>query len=171
MENTAVENYPSFAEEVKALNEHADFGSRLVAYLIDVLALSFIAGFILIIFIMVGVVSTAGFSSSIEDNPAAAIAIFGMIFIFMILALVGGWLYNALLNSSEKQGTWGKQAMNIKVTDLDGNRISFARATGRYFSMMITGMVPLFIGYLMAIFTDKKQALHDMIASTLVLKK
>lgn len=171
MENTAVENYPSFAEEVKALNEYADFGSRLVAYLIDVLALSFMLGFVLIVFILMGAISTSAFTGSLEDNPAAAFAIVGMFLIFMLLALVGGWLYNALLNSSEKQGTWGKQAMNIKVADLDGNRISFGRATGRYFSMMVTGMVPLFIGYLMAIFTDKKQALHDMIASTLVLKK
>ncbi|MND52529.1 RDD family protein [compost metagenome] len=172
MENPPAVNYPSFADEVKAQNEYADFGSRIVAYLIDGLLISFIFGFILIALIFVGAVSTTSlFSNDLEDNPVAIFAILGAVFTFISLALVGTWLYNAILNSSEKQGTLGKQAMNIKVTDLQGNKISFSRATGRYFSTLITGMIPFFIGYLLALFTDKKQTLHDMIASTIVLKK
>jgi uncharacterized RDD family membrane protein YckC len=56
------------------------------------------------------------------------------------------------------------------VTDLEGRRIGFGRATGRYFAKILSSLT-LFIGYLMAGFTEKKQALHDMIAGTLVLRK
>jgi uncharacterized RDD family membrane protein YckC len=58
-------------------------------------------------------------------------------------------------------------ALSMKVTDLQGNRISFARATGRHFAKYISAMI-LLIGYIMAGFTERKQALHDMIAGTLV---
>ena len=58
-------------------------------------------------------------------------------------------------------------AMDIIVTDLHGNRVSFGRATGRYFAKIISSII-LFIGYLMIAFTEKKQGLHDIIAETLV---
>jgi uncharacterized RDD family membrane protein YckC len=61
--------------------------------------------------------------------------------------------------------------LNLKVTDLSGQPISFGRASGRYFAKIITGMIPLGIGYILAGFTEKKQAIHDMIASCLVLRK
>ncbi len=77
------------------------------------------------------------------------------------------WLYHALMESSEYQGTLGKMAMGICVTGLDGERIDFGRATGRYFSKMLSALT-LWIGFIMAAFTKKKQALHDIIAGTLV---
>jgi len=73
------------------------------------------------------------------------------------------------MESSESQATLGKRAVSIKVTDMNGNRISFGRATGRDFAKIISGL-PLFIGFMMAGWTSKKQALHDMIAETLVIK-
>jgi uncharacterized RDD family membrane protein YckC len=60
--------------------------------------------------------------------------------------------------------------LNMAVTDLNGNRISFGRASGRFFAKMISGLIPFGIGYIMAGFTEKKQALHDMVASCLVLR-
>lgn len=90
--------------------------------------------------------------------------------IALILQIVICWLYCALLESSDQQATLGKQALGIIVTDLEGNKISFARATGRHFSKWISSFI-LLIGYIMAAFTEKKQALHDIIASTLVVKK
>uniref|UniRef100_UPI00314502C5 RDD family protein n=1 Tax=Peribacillus sp. TH14 TaxID=2798481 RepID=UPI00314502C5 len=68
------------------------------------------------------------------------------------------------------KATVGKILLNIKVTDLNGGRIGFGRATGRYFATIISGMI-FYIGYIMAGFTSKKQALHDMIAGTVVVKK
>lgn len=80
-----------------------------------------------------------------------------------------GWLYEALMTSSTWQATVGKKILNLKVTDEAGNRISFARATGRHFAKYLSAMI-LFIGYIMAAFTDRKRALHDSIAGTLVRK-
>ncbi len=86
-----------------------------------------------------------------------------------LLQLLLGWLYLALLESGPRQATVGKMAFGIKVTDLEGNRISFARATGRYFGMFVSGII-LGIGFLMAAFTARKQALHDMMAGCLVVR-
>jgi uncharacterized RDD family membrane protein YckC len=88
----------------------------------------------------------------------------------MALGLIGGWLYEALMESSAKQATLGKMLLGLMVTDEAGNRISFARASGRHFAKYISSFT-LFIGYIMAGFTAKKQALHDMIAGTLVVRK
>jgi len=59
---------------------------------------------------------------------------------------------------------------DLIVTDLNGNRISFGRASGRFFSKIISGLIPFGIGYILAGFTERKQALHDMIAGCLVLR-
>lgn len=86
------------------------------------------------------------------------------------VALVGPWLYEAFMLSSEWQATVGKRAMGLAVTGIDGGRISFARGTGRHFAKYISACL-LGIGFIMAAFTAKKQALHDMIAETLVVKR
>lgn len=85
-----------------------------------------------------------------------------------IVSLGINWMYYALLESSPWQATIGKIAFNMVVTDLDGNRISFARATGRYFGIILSSLI-LFIGLMMAGWTEKKQALHDMLAGCLVV--
>jgi uncharacterized RDD family membrane protein YckC/Tfp pilus assembly major pilin PilA len=77
-------------------------------------------------------------------------------------------VYFAGFHASGKQATPGKMAFGIKVTDVDGNRISIARALGRYFATWISTLI-LMIGWLLAAFTERKQALHDMIAGTLVV--
>lgn len=80
------------------------------------------------------------------------------------------WLYYALMESSPRQATLGKMALGIIVTDMEGRRIGFGRATGRYFAKIISALI-LGIGYLMAAFTARKQGLHDIIVGTLVVKK
>ncbi|HRU62302.1 MAG TPA: RDD family protein, partial [Bacteroidia bacterium] len=59
-------------------------------------------------------------------------------------------------------------ALGLRVTDLNGERITFLRATGRYFGKIISGMI-LYIGFIMAAFTEKRQALHDLMAECLVV--
>jgi len=93
---------------------------------------------------------------------------FLLLILVWIASIVGPWLYTALFESSAMQATPGKKAIGLKVTDLQGNRISFGRATGRYFAEWITGMTFL-VGYVMVAFTQKRQALHDMIAGTVVV--
>jgi uncharacterized RDD family membrane protein YckC len=93
----------------------------------------------------------------------------GTILLAVFLGALASWLYYALMQSSRKQATLGQMALGIRVTDLEGRRITFARGTGRYFATVITGLT-LGIGYLIMLFTDRKQTLHDLIAGTLVVR-
>lgn len=85
-----------------------------------------------------------------------------------MFTLVLGWFYFSYMESSPYQATIGKQALDIKVTHENGERISFARASGRYFAEFISGLI-LGIGYLMMFWTKKHQTLHDKIVKTLVV--
>jgi uncharacterized RDD family membrane protein YckC len=85
------------------------------------------------------------------------------------VTILANWLYHAFMESSSWQGTIGKKICGLRVTDMRGDRISFARATGRFFGMIVSGMI-CFIGFVMVAFTEKKQGLHDLMADTLVLR-
>jgi uncharacterized RDD family membrane protein YckC len=89
-----------------------------------------------------------------------------MIVTIMVILII--WLYFAGFESSGMQGTPGKLAMGIKVTDTDGDPIGFGMATGRYLGRIISGLL-LDLGYVFAFFTSKKQTLHDLIAGTIVI--
>ena len=86
-----------------------------------------------------------------------------------VLAVFAGWLYFALMESSASQATIGKTACGLRVTDESGRRISFGRATGRYFAKIVSALIFL-IGFMMVGWTRRKQGLHDLIAGTLVVK-
>lgn len=152
---------------------YAGFWLRFVAYLID----SVILGIVCMILIVV-VVFASGIAAMIRnmpENPTPDMFLRGA-FVLAILSLIAittviTWLYYAWMESSPSQGTLGKMAMGLIVTDMQYRPVSFARASGRFFAKFITGLIPLCIGYIMAGFTAKKQALHDMIASCLVLRK
>jgi uncharacterized RDD family membrane protein YckC len=88
----------------------------------------------------------------------------------MIIGVLLGWLYFAVLESSRRQATLGKLALAIKVTDLAGNRIGFGRAAGRTAAKYLSAAI-LLIGFIMAGLTRRKQALHDLIAGTLVVDR
>jgi uncharacterized RDD family membrane protein YckC len=79
------------------------------------------------------------------------------------------WIYYATLESSKWQATLGKRAFRLKVTDMEGRRISFGRASLRQLSKLISGLL-FYVGYVMAGFTPRKQGLHDMIAGCLVVR-
>ena len=87
-----------------------------------------------------------------------------------LLSLAVGMGYFALMESSPKQATLGKMALGIIVTDTEGQRISFPRAMGRYFAKFLSWITVL-VGFFMAGWTPKKQALHDLVARTLVVNK
>lgn len=86
----------------------------------------------------------------------------------IVIALAIGWAYGAGMESSSAQATLGKQAFRLKVTDLEGRRLTFARATARHFAKLLS-LFSLGIGYVMAGFDAQKQALHDRVAGTRVL--
>lgn len=87
-----------------------------------------------------------------------------------LIGMVVAWLYDALQESSVHQATLGKRICGIVVTDMNGQRIGFGRATGRHFAKWISSCI-LLIGYLMQLWTERRQALHDIMAGTLVWRK
>ena len=87
-----------------------------------------------------------------------------------IVTILLPWIYYAAFESSSKQATLGKMALGIKVTDLNGRRIGFGKATGRYFGKILSTVI-LLIGCIMIAFTEKKQGLHDKMAGCLVVNK
>jgi uncharacterized RDD family membrane protein YckC len=103
-------------------------------------------------------------------RPADMLPVMSVVFRFILISAVLKWLYYALLESSSWQATLGKMALGLQVTDLEGRRISFGRASGRFFGKIISAMI-LYVGFMMAGFTEKRQALHDMMAGTLVTRK
>jgi uncharacterized RDD family membrane protein YckC len=148
--------------------QYAGFWLRFLAYLIDSLVLSVPAVF----FVFLMFAGMAGSLSQIERRNEVVPVLGSILFfiLFYVLLFAGIWLYYAIMESSSWQATLGKKALNLQVTDLEGRRISFGRATGRFFGKIISGMI-LNIGYIMAGFTEKKQALHDMIAGCLVIRR
>ncbi len=141
---------------------YAGFWIRFVAAFVDGL-ITGVAGFAIgVIFglALEGLTRTAG--------PAGQKMALAAGILLQVLGYVMAWLYEALFTSSSYQGTLMKYALGLKVTDLEGNRISFGRATGRHFAKFLSWII-IFIGFIMAAFTERKQALHDMMASTVVV--
>lgn len=141
------------------INEDTEFGGfwiRVGAYFIDVVVL--IIPLLLISFL---------FRAASPANDQLEMAIVDLIDSF--LSLIVWWIYFAVMHSSEWQATVGKRVVGLKVVDENGNRISFGRATGRYFAELLSGLI-LLIGYMMVGWTKRKQGLHDMIANTYVVK-
>ncbi len=152
---------------------YAGFWLRFVAYIIDGVICGFAFLILLVpLFLLTGAGTALSKITSGENISDDAVTFLGLGFLFGFFGIIFliGWLYFALSESSSWQATLGKKMLNLKVTDLSGQPISFGRASGRYFSKIITGLIPLMIGYILAGFTEKKQAIHDMIASCLVLR-
>ena len=145
---------------------YAGFWLRAVAFLCDLLILTFASFPILWKLIEQNV----GPEPSAHDYFAFYTSGTRQAIAFQLLLQLICWLYFAAFESSRWQATPGKKILGLYVTDLNGKRISFARATGRYVGKALEQLT-LFIGFLIAGFTARKQALHDIVASCLVLKK
>jgi uncharacterized RDD family membrane protein YckC len=153
--------------------EYAGFWLRLGALLIDNTILGL--GFFLVLIPLIFLTGLRTFLDNFRPNEDMNdVGIFMLIVFFFLVAtgaLVLTWLYHALMECSQWQATVGKKALGLVVTDMDGQRVSFGRATGRHFGKMLTNLIPALIGYIMAGFTERKQALHDMLAGCLVLRR
>jgi uncharacterized RDD family membrane protein YckC len=148
---------------------YAGFWRRFWSYVID----RFVLG---VVFTPVGLLvlspllatESAGWTDT--DLPAETLtAILGATFTVAFLAMLGSWLYYALLQSASRQATLGQMALGIRIADLAGRRVSFGRASGRYFATVLTGLT-FGLGYLLMFATARKQTLHDLVARTLVLR-
>jgi uncharacterized RDD family membrane protein YckC len=140
---------------------YAGFWNRFAAYVIDVIILlpinlvltySHLASFLWL-----------GTTQVTSQADMASARIFAC-----ILECIIWWIYLSVLLSCPWQASLGMKACGLKITDEGGNRISFGRATGRWFAMWLSGCPTLGIGFLMIAWTHKKQGLHDLIARTLV---
>ena len=168
---TAAPPYAGYAAVPRV--EYAGFWVRFLAFLIDSAVMGI--GFVLILIPLIFLTGLGGIIGEIhpnEDmNDVGIFMLFGLLFLAATVSLLWTWLYHALMESSEWQSTVGKRLLGLVVTDMAGQRVSFGRATGRHFAKIVTNMVPAFIGYIMAGFTERKQALHDMLAGCLVLRR
>ena len=137
--------------------QYAGFWLRWLAWVID----SAILGALPLI---VGLIIAPIFFSSSSGVAFLGVAIF-------IVPVIGttGWLYYSLMESSPFQATLGKQALGMRVVRTDGQPVSFGRASARFFGKILSAI--LLVGFLMAAFTQNKQALHDRIAGCVVIRE
>jgi uncharacterized RDD family membrane protein YckC len=180
----------------------AGFWWRVLAYIIDGLVVGAVSTILLLILGGGSLLSViAAFSSGDRNSPAAVSSILGLIGAYLFWALlsgIGSWLYYALLESSERQATLGKMATGLFVSTVDGKRISFGQASGRYWSKigvsialaLVIGLVSVPFGdgaiasllqlvyyaailytYIMCALTPRKQTLYDQISGSLVWKR
>lgn len=151
---------------------YAGFWRRFLAYIIDAIIMGIVSFIVFLPFL--AVVGLGALSSSIEERDdevfiGLAFAILGTYFLAVLICFLIRWLYFAIMESING-ATVGKMVLGIKVTDMNGCTISFGRATGRYFGKILSGLI-LYVGFIMAGFTQQKQALHDIIAGTLVVNR
>lgn len=140
--------------------QYAGFWIRVGAYLIDFLIL-FVLQFVILMIFGESIFDTGEGSFSARTSSTSPIV--------NLVLIVLGVVYFVGLESSARQATPGKMALGLIVTDVNGGRISFLRAFGRYLAKLLSGTI-LLIGYIMVGFTERKQGLHDILASTLVVK-
>jgi uncharacterized RDD family membrane protein YckC len=152
---------------------YAGFWLRLLAYIIDHILLGVIFG--VVAMLAIAAIGIGYFRSMVEGlregNGGFPFALLSDIFLAVLVICAASWIYHAWMESSQYQATLGKMVLGLIVTDMNDRPITFGRASGRFFARIISNLIPLELGYIMAGFTEKKQALHDMIASCLVLKK
>lgn len=147
---------------------YAGFWRRAAALSIDGLILSVPSGIVFTVFFLPtisAIVSNVGDQERIVSLVLASI--FGWVWLGMLIFAIR-ILYFALFESSRFQATPGKLALGLVVTDMQGQSVSFLRALGRNLGKILSKAI-FMIGFIMAGLTDKKQALHDLLADTLVI--
>jgi uncharacterized RDD family membrane protein YckC len=154
-------------------NAYGSFARRATARFIDLMVVLLVCASFYLANFELGF--PLKYSTLFEYRPAVSFYIFmtydfpGVSLTFIAVKLFFVFPYFALMESGRWQGTLGKRLMDIKVTGLDGDRISFGRATARYFLKTISAVL-FMLGYLIS-FSNKRQTLHDYLARTLVLKR
>jgi uncharacterized RDD family membrane protein YckC len=156
---------------VAAYQPYGGFWIRVLAYMIDrlIVGVAFVPVWIIFGVRLAAQLQHLSMNGTEEVDFEQLLPVFHFLSIVIPLALIVQWLYEALLTSSSWQATIGKRLLNLKVTDEAGIRISFGRASGRYFAKILSNLI-FSIGFIMVAFTARKQGLHDMIAGTLVMK-
>lgn len=158
MENQEALDTFTAKEEMKM----AGFGPRWGALLVDANV------FIIVAMILLRSASPIFTNVSFEPSELSDSFLVGGLFMYFLGLPLIGILYQSIFECSKYQGTPGKIAVKIKVVNKHGDRVSFLQAFGRNSGKILSGLI-LYVGFLMAIWTDKKQALHDQMANTYVV--
>ena len=140
---------------------YAGFWARALAWVIDAVAffiVTLVVGFV----VFTAMANTGFLASEVGAALADRLVTYGLVIFW--------WFYCALFESSSWQATVGKKALFLKVTDAGGNRIGFLQATARHLLKTVS-LLPVGIGFFIAGFTKRKQALHDVIAKTYIVRK
>ncbi|WP_235782563.1 RDD family protein [Peribacillus psychrosaccharolyticus] len=148
MSKVAVNNYGNVSER------YGGFWVRVAASIIDGIIISVPLS---VLFIIYSFIMAPNEGTATDGEMVTMLLGYTVIYIIALVAIA---LYYILTTASKMQGTVGKKIMGLIVTDLNGNRLTFGRATGRYFATILSGMI-FYIGYLMAAFTEKNK--HCMI--------
>lgn len=152
--------------------QYAGFWLRAIAYIMDAILLSILVSPLNLLLISgtQNPFSIMMHNFGHPDNPVIPNidAVIRESWVGLLSAFIT-FFYFASWESSRFQATPGKITVGIRVTDALGQRLSFWRAAGRYANKFISGLT-LLIGYIMAGTTPKKQALHDELADTLVIR-
>jgi len=146
---------------------YAGFWKRFAAYCIDYVIVTSISYAVMIPIFMIGAVSMG--SSGSFDSPGDTVGVVLLILGYLV-AIFLPLVYFSWMPATKYQATLGKLAVGIKIVRGDGGRISLGRGIGRIFATLLSSLI-LFIGWIMAGFTERKQALHDMVCDTLVVDK
>ena len=155
---------------------YAGFWLRVAAALIDGIILAIPVVFVWIL-LFASAMPLLAHAREMNNPGLIIMAILPRLVLVLVLFLLVSWLYWAAMESSLWQATIGKRAVGVYVTDLAGNRVTFGRASGRFFAGRGLGAIPsigglyFLVSCIMAGVTERKQALHDMIASCLVMRK
>ncbi len=162
-------------DEGPEVGVYAGLGRRLIAFIVDIILILLIGVVTITFFSLTNGIKYAYYLSvqrapidSLTEAGTLDAAVSPIVAALGMLIFIVPWLYYAGFESSRSQATPGKLLMRIVVTDLEGNKPTFARATLRHFAKFISAII-IFIGFLMIGLTKKKQGLHDKIARCLVL--
>lgn len=142
------------------------YGSVIARFFAMMIDLMIVSGALIVLFIPLTFV--AAFSSLIAA-PLLAVLNISLMPSFFLLSVFAHWLYFATMESGPRGATFGKRLFGLRVCTQEGKRLRFGRASLRYFSKIISAF-PFMLGYIMAFVTNRKQALHDLIAETIVIR-
>ena len=147
-----------FPDAVGGLPDAAGFWSRVAAGLLDALCVTTMAAAV-----GVGVYGMMRLCGIAAAETQSVMRLFSA-----VILLLTAWIYNTCLESTDKQATWGKGLLGIKVVGDDGAPLLFGRANGRFWAKFFSALT-LGVGFLACLFTDKRQALHDLVAGACVV--
>jgi uncharacterized RDD family membrane protein YckC len=143
-----------FSKAALLIQYYGSFDQRLTASALDLFFVSTFCAVVMFVGVMI-----------INSQLVRILMTVGLMIIIPLVNLV----YHIIMESSARQGTYGKHLLQIRVCDMEGNRLSPSHAAGRNLAKIFS-VLTLFIGYFYIFFNKKQQGLHDIIAGSLVIK-